>query len=225
MKIRAFAAAALAAASVASAQPTTVFYSDFDTGTPGEIGGYSINESVAGYGGVGNPGDLFGGNFLRNDSQNSATTLTLTGLPAHTSVSIGFLAALIDSWDSDNGSPAPDYLVIEVDGSEIIRITCANASGTTNYGGDQIAAPIGRGWNGSWGDRGYDMGNEALLQNIAHTGSNLTVSFFAAGAGWQSGLDESWAIDNLEVVADVVPTPGSIALLSLAGLCAARRKR
>ena len=61
------------------------------------------------------------------------------------------------------------------------------------------------------------------MYEIAHTGSTFTFSFQAAGSGFQFGTDESWAIDNLSVTADLtngggvggVPEPGTWALMIL----------
>ena len=36
----------------------------------------------------------------------------------------------------------------------------------------------------------------------------MTIEWFASGAGWQGSYDESWAIDNVEVIASG-PTPGA----------------
>lgn len=61
------------------------------------------------------------------------------------------------------------------------------------------------------------MHSESALHSIAHTSSALTLEFFASGAGWQGGGDESWAIDNLKIsinarAGTVVPEPASLAL-------------
>ena len=45
------------------------------------------------------------------------------------SVSVGFLLAVIDSWDSDNGNPAPDYFGVNIDGNQVFQATFAIASG------------------------------------------------------------------------------------------------
>src|SRR5262249_49353682 len=49
-------------------------------------------------------------------------------------------------------------------------------------------------------DSAYNVGLDSAFSNIPHTSSSLTVEWFASGAGWQGGSDESWAIDNLEVI-------------------------
>ncbi len=52
------------------------------------------------------------------------------------------------------------------------------------------------------------MGIEPRFQGIPHTASTVTITFSGAGAGWQGGIDESWAIENLDVrVGDVEDIP------------------
>jgi hypothetical protein len=219
-----FALVALAvASSVASAQ--VVFNDSFEGPMPAGITGAGSIQGTQGYSGWG-----FGNGFLRNtDAGNplaAATTLTLTGLPAHTSISIDCLLAVIDSWDGTNGSPAPDFFNIAVDGNPVFQASFAHASGSGNYvapPGGQLVFNTQLGFNGGYGDSAYDLSLEPTLHNIAHTGSTLTITFFASGAGWQGGDDESWGIDNLVVT--LVPTPGAAALLLAGAPLAMRRRR
>ena len=60
-------------------------------------------------------------------------------------------------------------------------------------------------------DSAFDMGKEPAFQAIPHSASTLTVEWTAAGAGWHhtcagADQDESWAIDNLEVILDCAST-------------------
>lgn len=216
------AAVALSMAGLAHAQSVQWFYSNFDSGQPAELTGAGGLEPVAGFAGAGNPGNVFTGNLWRNDGL-SATTLTLTNLPGHYAISISFLLAFIDSWDSIDGAPAPDWFNLDIDGTNVLRITSANASGSVTYAGNQIF--FGQaGWSSVWPDRAFDMGNEPLIQFVPHTASTLTLRFYASGAGYQSGLDESWAIDNLKVTVHI-PSPGPAGLLFAGAFIAARRSR
>lgn len=174
----------------------------------------------------------FSGTFIQNVATGnpaSAVVLSLSGLPAHNAVDVNFLLALIDSWDSDNGSPAPDLLNVEIDGSVVLQVTCNNASGSNCYGGTVVAPMAHRGFNGSWQDIGFDMANDGAL-TVAHSASTLTVRWFASGGGWQGGSDESFGIDDLVVnlITDdgQVPEPGPLAMigLGLAALAMRRRK-
>jgi hypothetical protein len=207
-----------------------VFSTDFDSGTPAQFTGVTNTESVQGYAGIGPAGNKFRGLFLRNASLPPAlpTTLTLTGLPPHTEISLSFLFAAIDTWDGNfsvEGAPVPDYFNITVDGTNIFSQTFCNY----NYGGGiqsyvppagvlltpkpypELGFQIRPGNPPEFGDSAYDLGLDPAFQNIAHTASTLTVSWFANGAGWQGGDDESWAIDNVTVTALLVPPTLSIA--------------
>lgn len=214
-------AIALVVAASTPVLASEVFFTDFDTDLPTEISGAGSAVSVEGFDGIGNLGNTFAGNLYRNDTA-SATTLTLTDLPAHDRLSIRFLLAFIDSWDSDNGVPSPDLFQVRVDGNLVLSITAANVSGSNTYGGMLIADLANYGFTG-WPDRAFDMTGEPALTDIPHTASSVVIEFTAAGDGWQGGSDESWGIDNLGV--SVVPAPGAAGLLGLVTLAAARRRR
>jgi len=227
----AFLAVAAAIAGSASAD-TQVFFSSFDgVVVPAEIGGFFTQESVQGFAGMSAPTgtSAFGGNLLRNDTlggSSTATTLTLTDLPEHTHVSVSFLLAVIDSWDSTNGSVSPDLWRIEIGDDFYFETTFAITSGSVNYSNSTAAiyeAAGNLGWSG-YGEKAYDFGLETQLQNIPHTGDDLTIRIYAHGNGWQGGPDESWGIDNLGVSVVNVPAPGALAIVGVAGLAVRRRR-
>ena len=103
----------------------SVFSTDFESGTPLEISGVTTTQPVQGYAGLGPTDDKFGGNFLRiadGASPTGVATLTLTDLPAHTSVDLSFLLAIIDTWDgSGSAPPQPDFFNVTVDGAPVFR--------------------------------------------------------------------------------------------------------
>jgi hypothetical protein len=68
------------------------------------------------------------------------------------------------------------------------------------------------------------MNSEPSLQNIPHTASSVTISFFASGAGWQGGNDESWGLDNLSVGINV-PEPTMLGSLGLLAAALGARRR
>lgn len=217
-------------------------------------------EGVGLYDGLGSTGNQFSGNFLRNESggygatpadpviPQTPTTLTLTGLPAHNSVSLGFLLAVIDSWDGNSTEKisdypvGPDYFNVKVNGNLIFSATFYNISdGSQSYSGAMLGgARSQRGFNSSWLDSAYDMGLDSVFQNISHTGDTLTVEWFADGPGWQGENarwsythDESWAIDNVRVDlfldGNPVPLPPTALLLGSGllglGVLGFRKKR
>ena len=201
-----------------------VYFNDFDgdpvvaSGVTATLGGITNTESVQGYDGYG-----FGGDFLRNDTggyddggigtPGSPTTLTLTGLPPHTSIDINFLLAIIDSWDGSEPGEGPDactdchpdILTVIVDNTPIF-------SEAFGYNGPVFEPPpdvlleegeqLGFNYDPYFYDAAYDMGLNPAFDGIPHSASTLTIEWFANGGGWQGGLDESWAIDNLEIIID-----------------------
>lgn len=192
----------------AAARAQVVFQSDFESGIPAQLTGQGVQvEGVQGCAGLGAPGNQFAGSLLRYHTQQLYdTTLTLTDLPPHTRVSLGFLLALIDSWDGT------ELFQVEVDGQTLFSHWFQLASGD---GSDYVPPPGGLlssghelGWSaGSWyaRDRAYDLSLEPAFIDIPHTAGTLTVVFRmgavsgGAAQNWQGGMDESWAIDNLKV--------------------------
>ena len=200
--------------SAAFAASVTAFDTDFNAGAPPEFSGVTTTESVQGYAGLGTGLDVFSGNFLRNTTGNNfgggpppvKTTLTLTDLPVHTSINVKFLLAIIDSWDGGGCFAGPDIFNVTVDGLPIFSQAFKNSGcGTQTYvppPGVQLARrqQLGFTSGGFFADSAYNMGLDPTFSDIPHTSSTLTVEWFASGTGWQGDGDESWAIDNVEVV-------------------------
>lgn len=200
-----------------------IFSTDFDSGVPAQLSGTVATESVGLYAGIGPAGNQFGGQFLRNATGSpgvaqTPTTLTLTGLPVHTTLSLGFLFAAIDTWDGDfsaPGAPVPDYFNVTVDGAPVFRQTLSNYRDHVQQSyvppagvlltprpfpelGWQIGPTNGAGYP-DFGDAAYNLGGDPAFRNIPHTASSVTIQWFADGSGWQGGDDESWAIDRVSV--------------------------
>lgn len=212
----------LLAASPSLVKAKVVYFNDFDKsprvthGVLATLGGITTTESVQGYAGLGTGSNVFGGEFLRNitgggdppRTPGSATTLTLTGLPSHTSVEVNFLLAIIDSWDgSASGGPGgceedchPDYLSVIVDGVTVFTEAFGFNGPVFDPPQGVLLAESLLGFNGDHQDFAYDMGLNPTFDNIPHTEDSLTIEWVASGAGWQGGDDESWAIENLEVI-------------------------
>ena len=206
---------AVAMLATAPAAAQTVYFNNFDapaTVAGGVTASLTGDTTIVGSGTVG-----LSGNFLRNGSLISGATatptvLTLSGLAAHTSVSLSMIFGFMESWDSSNGSVAPDLVDIVVDGTtRISGLTAANTSGNAFvFGGGTLigsACTQADSFNTGYCDTIINLGTSPNL-TFAHTGSTLTLSIFAYGGGWQGGSDEAWAIDNLSVTLSGTPTGG-----------------
>lgn len=215
-------ASLLAVASTATAQSTDlqVYFNDFDGGLhvePGvnaSLGGYLNTQSVRSYNGIAGPiSGSFSGNLLFNGTGTEtpparATTLTLTNLPSHDAVSLGFLFAVIDSWDAGQ----PDYFDITVDGSRVFRETFEWNAGRVNDQSfpytEALLLQQNRGWRSDYPDSAYDLGDWAGLQNIAHTENSMTIHF-KTNSDFSGYNDEAWGIDNLAVTLHGTQDPAS----------------
>jgi hypothetical protein len=226
------------------AHAITVLSSDFESGIPASINpGAAVLTGVQGFAGLGPTGNQFGGSFLRSPTGN-VVTLSLTSLPAHDALSVGFLFAAIDSLDGTGTFPSGDFFRIDIDGVNRIRESFANATDSQIQSyiappGGELARKQDLGFGGPGGfyrDSAYDFNVDPRFQSFAHTSSSVTISFSIEGVGIQALDDESWAFDNLQVTAFTksqtpaptpVPEPSTYALF-LAGLFAvglARRRR
>lgn len=229
---RAVAALTLLAAMLvpsADASATQIYFNDFDGGVTVAGGvsasliGAGSSEGVQGFAGLGTGGNVFSGSFLRNAAAGNPATaseIILTNLPVHTSVNLGFLLAIIDSWDGTGDPNGPDSLNITVDGSPVFSEIFNHTGGTASFSPDPgVLLSTGTNLGFSSGifftDSAYDMALQASLSNLPHTSSTLAVKWFASGPIWQAGSDESWAMDNLTISIAEVPEPGTATLLVL----------
>ncbi len=219
------AAGCISAIALDAQADTPVFTTSFDAALPTEISaGSATLTGVQGFLGYGPSGSQFGGNFLRSPTAN-IVTLNLTGLQAHSAISLDFLFAAIDSLDGTGTFPSGDYFKVTLDGTTIFRESFANAlaSQIQSYvppAGVQLARRVDLGFGGPgdpYTDSAYYLGADPVFKNIAHTGAMATFTFQIEGVGNQDINDESWAMDNLKVSVTPVPEPETYAML-LAGL-------
>ena len=145
MKHLLFGLAAIALAAPAVAAETNVWSTNFDdeniiqsTG-PFEWDFISVDASDAIVFASSGTGPGLGTKYLAKDTT-TLTTFQVGGLGAHTALRLKFDLIFADSWDSTNGSPSPDTLTVNIDGTEYV-LTAANASGSVdNFGPGTLRA-------------------------------------------------------------------------------------
>jgi hypothetical protein len=147
-----------------------VFESDFNsTGLSALITGPGIQESVQGFEGRGNEGNIFSNQFLRNQARGNPsdpTTLTLENLPPHQSLDLNFLLGVIDSWDSD------ERFTITLDGVEIFAETFRNIGNGGSFGypaRSLIFRDENIGFNSTQSapDAGYEHGKYPIIEKYS----------------------------------------------------------
>jgi hypothetical protein len=206
------------------ASPVRVYFNNFDdpaflaSGVTGGVTLAGAAEPVQGYDGLGQAGNQFAGKLWRNTTTGNPaqkTRLILSGLPAHRSINLRFLLAIIDTWDgTSGGTNYPDYFnVVMMNTVSVFSKTFDNGTlSDQSYvppPGGQLTYGTQRGFNTSYNDAAYDMTVDPTFAGIPHSASILAIDFFASGGGWEGGTNESWAIENLEVlISDVGPEPG-----------------
>jgi len=196
-----------------------VFTSDFELGTPPELSGAGSRVSVAGFPVAAG----LGGYAWQNTSAGNPatpTTISLTGLAAHTWLRVSFDFIAFDSWDGLNQTWGPDYLNLVIGASAAQYSVIHSPASIEDH---QVSGPfdnssIGRtfsdgtsyGGNSGWPDSVWH-----IVFQIPHAAGTADLNFFASGSGWQGGSDESFGLDNIVVQTDTaaVPEPSAMILL------------
>lgn len=228
--------AALLSASFFSQQAvaSVVFATDFETGTPAGFSGLGSVQSTQAL-----PSARFGAQHMYNDTtltgNAGATVLTLSGLAAHSMLSMSFDFVAWNSWDGTGSSfPSGDFFEVLLDGVLLASISPNNASGTLSIAGPAVLiagpAPFGYGDSAPFFNR--DTAWAVTVSNFSHSSANAVFTFRVNGLGWQGGADESFGLDNLVIsiprVDGAVPEPTTWAMM-LAGFgivgSAIRRRR
>lgn len=217
--------AALLGASLFSQQAVSavVFATDFETGMPAGFSGLGSIQSTQAL-----PVARFGAQHMYNDTtltgDAGATTLTLSGLAAHSMLSMSFDFVAWNSWDGTGSSfPSGDFFEVLLDGVLLASISPNNASGTLSIAGPAVLiagpAPFGYGDSDPFFNR--DTAWAVTVSNFSHSSANAVFTFRVNGLGWQGGSDESFGLDNLVISipradSGAVPEPATWAMM-LAG--------
>jgi len=165
---------------------------------------------------------------------NTPVGLTVSNLPAHSSLSIAFDLYVIQSWDGSGPSSAPDVfdLTISSTSTSLIHATFSNAGQDQSYPDNYVnsgsplhtyrtgAAEINTlGYTFVGGDTVYH-----LVFTVNHLASSETFTFSASFIdGAPVITNESWGLDNVVVSTAAVndgsvPEPASMAIWGIGAL-------
>lgn len=176
-----------------------------------------------------------GESFLGDSAVGSGAgtdTLTLTGISAHSHVTVSFDFYAIRSLDGNGpAGGGSDNFSLDADGSNLLLTNFANYADEGNTQSYSALTPNGLGFSNparsgefAAGHLGYGDGNfgDATYRftfTFSHTASSLALAFTSLQNQFTS--DEGWGLDNVKVETDgvsPVPEPTSIALLGMGGI-------
>ena len=175
----------------------------------------------------------FGANHLRNDNQ-ATSVLTLTGLAAHSTLTLSFDLALWDSVDLGD-----DFLTLKANSVDLISafIPIGNYSPADNLGvgPGTLLTPAFTAFalpNFGYNPQFRDSARRISSITFSHTASSVVFAF--AFSTSQTDLDESFGIDNIVVESNTdaanpagIPEPSTFVLAAgaLVTLITLRRKK
>ncbi len=192
--------------------------------TDGEVGGVVDSQLYSAV-------PQFGGDFWRVTTPDDVLQFEFNGVPVGYFLTIEFSLAVIDSWDGSSGAPhGPDLLEIEVlDGATQKVNWTENLSGGATPANNVkstlvLNQDLGFTQGGAAETWWLDDGNRMRFENIQMDSDTLTFRIQASGTGFVGGTDESFAIDNLLIVA--VPEPSVLLpCWGIACMVTCRRRR
>jgi hypothetical protein len=181
---------------------TTVFTADFEGGVPAEFSTGSTSNDQIGAEAVNQGLSAYLGKFTTNGS----TTLTVTGLPAHSYVRLDVDVYFFNSWDGSNGTYGPDSFSLS--GDVTFSETFTNHQGPEgspqqsyptladvylNNDGTALAGYGSASNTFAYFDLGPASSGTGFI--VTHNSGTFTVTF----GGPTSQTDEQWGIDNVKV--------------------------
>jgi hypothetical protein len=149
-----------------------------------------------------------GGRVFLGQFNNETVSLLLSGLPAHSEVTVSFDLFIIQSWDGNRTAPAgPDIWDLSVAGGPtLLHTTFASVDEGPNQaypdtfpGGDN---PAGTGAS-EVNTLGYGFSGDSVYHlsfTFSHSASTLQLNF--SGTGLEDIFSESWGLNNVEVAVD-----------------------
>jgi MYXO-CTERM domain-containing protein len=190
----------------AAAHADVIYSNDFQSGAPGP--GWSSNAAVTSQ----SPFTSYLGRYTMDES----VTLTIPAPAVAGPFALTFDLFAMDSWDGHNATFGPDWFRVYVDDVLLFNETISN-QGPAYTIREPDVGPV---------QLGYGTALDSIFRDLtvefdAPAGTPIKIKF--QGHVMQGIPDESWGIDNVRV--GTVPAPGPAALLGLAGLLAARRRR
>ena len=155
-----------------------------------------------------------GESFLAAASHGSGrgtNSLTLSGLPTHTKVTVEFDLYIINSWDgNDGGGVGPDNWRLTVDGNQNLLYTSFATHNPRTQAYPSQLPPFGNGASnpygtgsterGHLGSGGYGDWTYRLSFTFNHSASNISLNFTSLQN--QAPGDEGWGLDNVKVSLD-----------------------
>jgi Right handed beta helix region len=171
-----------------AAAQTTVYSNDFSSSVGGE---WSPSTTIS--------TSPSGEKFLGDPFDNATESLTLTGLSAHTDVTISFDLYVLETWDG-NGPDGPDLWGATVSGGPVLQPpTTFGVIHEQSYPDPYPSIHPPTTGASAVNSLGFPCCDSTyhFSYTIPHAASSITFDF--TGSGLQGWSDEGWGLDNVAV--------------------------